>query len=484
MKKYILIFILINIFNPVIFSVKRYPSLFRGKIKQENIIQIQQKQSVKNREIIRLKNELPIIIQNTETPDFRFSIYLQNPPLYQTYINSGTEKLLLLYIKETMTQKITNKYGSDFYFDIILNANHDFSSLIFNCHRDNYEKILSIIWESLMIKEINQRIFDIVNQKLQEDFQKYIQFEKNLIQQNFSSFLYKTENLSSQFYGNTISLSLITKTSLLTYYQNSFFVKRLVAVITMDIKNKQKIIKQLNESTSNFSFSQENKEYQLISKSIYQQNPKYYPYQKELTSVFFTGYFDAPSFLNDDYFTFLILMKILNKVTQLNISQNDAINWNSKMINLINYGEISGKCNEEKMIFYLLTLKRIFQDLQDNKKIYYYENEQGQIIDDFLKQTKQYQKEIKLNSLITEMKNQLYQEFNLSEIETYEKESKLISLFFLLGEFYKNTVIKQKIDQVNEEMVIEVFNKYLKDISWAVLANPEYLQNLSYDYFY
>lgn len=438
-------------------------------------------------EELTLNNNLKVLVKQTkQKKGITFSLYLKNPPLYQALVNCGIEYILSLYIKEMIFENLKKKDRLNENFDISITATKDLARISFNIDSKNdIELFTEIIGRSIIIDKFNEDILQKVINHAQNDYQSYILDKFNNLEQRLERTIFKTRKIQNLFYGNYLSLRLIKIEDVIEYYKENFTIERLLLFINGDIDKKDIKIEYF-DLLSNFFINSNKKDlqYDRLSNKDFKIQPFFYE-DKIKGKSYICCFHRAPSFLNDEYFAYLMALKFLEKNLSVNLATDKELKVSSKMINVTNYGMIMFSADDKDILSVLLSFKKVIEVSKKQYGFFYFYKDNS---NDVVKDSK-FQDENKLINNTTSIdfdnvKEDIFEQFNFEDINSDEKEIRFMSIYLLLGQTIDPYLIKDKIDSVGDEDIIKIYDKYFSEISWGGLLNIEMINSISKDFFY
>ncbi len=474
----------------LIFSCKstvEYSSIFNYKNKKNQVIIKEINNNRNYVEEITLNNGFKVILNQNNSKKIDFSIYLKNPPLYQTNINSGVELIILLYLEDLITGKIKQNSSISDKVESSVFGNDDISRLSFSIeNKKDFEIFLDILGSSLRIDNFNQEKIETIRKKVLKNYYSYVSSNKVDFHRLLERYVFRTSKLYNSFYGSLLSLKLISVSDIEKYYNNSFFSERFLLFINGNISKKDFKIEYF-EYFENYFNNVEGKntiQYERISNKDFIKDPAFFEINSKEISTF-QFLFRAPSFLNDEYFSFLIALEFLKENFYNNAYIIDKPLISSKMINIVNYGSFLFSAKNRDIQSSLLSFKKI---VEVSKKQFGYFNFYFDQTTDFTKDYKN-QNENKVYNVTTSahldvLRERVFKEYDFNEINTVEKEIKFVSVYFLIGQIIDPFVVKEKIDAVRSDDIIKIFDNYFTTPAWGIYSSSQTEKNISKDFFY
>jgi predicted Zn-dependent peptidase len=462
-----------------------YSSLFKNNPGKQNIIIKEIVNKINYQEEITLKNNFKVLLKENENKNVKFSLYLKNPLLYQTQLNAGIEKIILVYIKNILFDKFKNRLRYKNIPEITITSNKDFSSLSFYSEKENIKSALSAFAESLKITSFNS--IDI--NKIRDE--QYVYLSKLQSDNDFSldsrseRHIFKSSPIQIPYEGNSISLKILNNNEISNYYKNYFNTNRILLFINGNITKKDFLISDFNLYENLFLNSNiSNPVYEKFESKLFIVPPIYYTKQKSDNFSYFESIYNTPSFLNDDYFAFLIANKILyDNFIMCSDIENRPV-FSPQMVNMTNYGKLIFKSEEKNTENVLLSFKKVLDITKKGIGVFYYwKDSQSNITKNYNEQDEDKIIIKNISSVIDSYKKELFENFNFTNINTLEKEQNFISIYFLLNQIIDTAVIKDRIDSISENDIKNMFQKYFNNFAWSILSSDKTLKNLSTDFF-
>ncbi|MCK4798698.1 MAG: insulinase family protein, partial [Spirochaetes bacterium] len=418
MKLYYMFLIICLSFLSITCKTTYHPSIFRGVLDKKVVISVEKNRQELFLKKIVLKNDFKILLKQSNNNRICYSIYLKNPCLFQTPLTSGVEKILLLYIKNRILNKTKQKFKTNDFLNIEVYANKDFSSLSFNINKKYSKKILQIIIDSIKITRFNYNELKLI---IKDNYTNFInQLNNPAFYLNYKIYnkIFKSSVLFNSFEGNLISLNSLSPEDIIKHYKNHFTTDRLLFVITGNIeKNDFEKNNFINLEQFFYKNNDYEKEYSTLISNKFQNPPKYYSLKKIKESCYLSALYKAPSFLDDDYLAYYIAMLILKDNFTQNSFEYTEPAFLSKMINTINYGEISFYSKNDSIELNLLSFKKVIEKLEEGTGLFYYT---GDNTNDIVKDYRLFDENkiiIKSLSLILpKYKKKILEEYNFSDM--------------------------------------------------------------------
>ena len=366
-------------------------------------------------------------------------------------------------------------------------GNKDISRLSFTIYNiKNIETFLEIIGSSITIEKFDIDKIDKIKKNVIKNYNSYIASNKINLTLMLERFVFKTNKLQNSFYGNSLSLKLIKPEDMVKYYNEFFTIERLLLFVNGNITKNDFRIEFFDYFENQFNNTNYNNniQYERVFNRDFDKEPVFFKHNLKDVS-FFEFFYRAPSFLNDEYFSYLIALEFFKENFYKNSYIIEKPEISSSMINILNYGSVLFSSKNKDIQSSLLSLKKI---IEVSKKQYGYFNFYVDSTTDIIKDYKN-QNENKIYNITTSidlktLKEKIFQSFNFYEIDTVEKEIKFVTIFFLLGQIIDPFVIKEKIDLVTDKDIIKIFENYFINLSWGIYTNPEMIKNISKDFFY
>ncbi|HOV13421.1 MAG TPA: hypothetical protein PK771_03975 [Spirochaetota bacterium] len=463
-----------------------YSSLFSDNSKKKNLIIKEINNSKNYLEEITLKNGFKVILSQNNNEKISISIYLKNPPLYQTFLNSGIENILLIYIKNLIIEKLSKNLSIDQDVKISIFANKDLSKLSFLIsQKKDIQYFLEIIGDSLIIENFDfNEILKIKNQ-VTLDYSNLIKDKKLNLNQLLERHIFKTKNLQSFFYGNSLSLKLIKPDDVAQYYKENFTIERLLLFVNGKIQKNDFKVEYFDQFENKFKNSNNKEvEFERLSNKDFNNEPIFF--QENINDIsFFSIFYRAPSFSNDEYFAYLIVLKFFEENLIKNTYILEPPELLSNMLNITNYGTVLFSTKNRDIQSTLLSFKKIL-DVQKRQFGYFtfYKDNSNDLVKDYKNQNENKTFNITSSLDLENLKEKVYNDFNFNELDSENKEIKFVSAYFLAGQIIDYVLIKEKIDSITDKDLIKIFDNYFFNLSWGVLTNPETSKIISKDFFY
>jgi predicted Zn-dependent peptidase len=462
-----------------------YSSVFKKNPNDKLIITKEISNNPYYQEEIVLKNNFRILLKQSSLKDVRICLYLYNSPLYQTQLNSGIEKLILLYVKNSFIGKIKEKLSQNPIYDIDIFSNKDISSLSFSVKKESLNSIFRLFNESLKISKFNKsQVNEIKNEQL-KIFRKLNSQNEYFFEQRVERHVFKGLQIQIPFEGNLVSLRTINAEDILKYYINNFNSGRMLLLITGDINNKDFNVADFTFYENNFiSRDYVKKTYNKIESSFYNIEPAFFDASMDKNTVYLSSLYQAPSFLNDDFFSFYIANKILKSNFENTFNVPATFSFSTEMINSTNYGRFFIKIPINQYRETLMTFKKdVIKEKQGEGLFYYYGDNSGDIVRDFNLQKDEKIVSRKISQVLDQYKKEVIKDFDFSNIDTVEYERKLISLYFLIDQFIEISLLEERINSITDEDISRVFEKYFNIFAWNVFSDKTSINSFSKDYF-
>ena len=477
---YLLIFFMPYLLISCVTTAK-YSSIFNNKDSKDIIIKEINNNKLYQEEVI-LRNNFRIILKKSSIPHIKISLYLKNPPLYQTPITSGVEKILLIYIKNIILEK-TKDITKDLTCDIY--SNKDLSALSFSFDKKYLKDILKIITANLKTSNFNNKEINNIKDDCFKEFQTKMNDLTTILDYKLERHIFKTSSVQNRFDGNLISLKKIDTDDIVKYYKENFNTQRLVMIINGDIEKKDFKIEDFKIlENSIYTSLKEEKIYNRFTTNSFMNEPMFYEGNINKFSIFKSLY-KAPSFLNDEYFAYYIANLIFGENLYKNTLLRENPILSTEMINITNYGKISFKVSNENIVSTLLSFKKILQKSKENLGLFYYYGDNSfDVVKDYKLQNDQKIINKSLSIILDDYKKKVYESFNFSDINSNEKEIRFMSVYFLLNQIVSQESIKERINAISEKDIGKVYEKYFINFSWGVLSDKKNISNLSKDFFY
>ena len=486
---YTYLFIFILLFSCK--TVADFPSLFRqdsslGQNLANKKIVIKEINNSKNYyEVITLKNGFKVILNQSDIARINISISLKNPPSYQSYTNSGVECLLLTYIKNIITEKVSKLNLKDFDFNTSIFANKDMSRLLLSFDKKEYLKDMLGYLYIFGDRKFDYDELDRIKVELLKNFNKTNDNYKMTLFDQSERNLFRSKKFQNNFWGNSLSLKLIKPEDVALYYRENFVIRRIMLFINGKIEKKDIKIEYFNYIENNFANNIEKDiDVERLSNKDFNNDPLFF--NENLKDIsFFVCFYRAPSFLNDEYFSYLIAIKILKNNLFDNTYLVEKPELISNMINLTNYGSISFLVKNRDLQSTLLSIKKIVE-IQKKQFGYFkfYKDNTSDFTRDYKNQNENRLVNLTSNFDFDNIKEEIYKEFNFDEINGEDKEIKFISTYFLFEQKIEPTMIKEKLDMITDKDLLKIFDNYFFNLSWYVLTNQEISKTISKDFFY
>lgn len=466
----------------------RHSSLFRKRLERNIELKVESEKKKLFYKEITLRNGLKIIQKESSNNMVRFSFYLKNPLLFQTPLTTGVEKIVLMNIRDRIIDKTLQKLKRNDIIDVEIYSNNDFSSLSFYINKEYSNKLLKIFVDSLRVTRFNYyELKHIIKQalnELSEDLKepsKYLDYKLN-------NKVFKLSPLFNSFDGNLVSLRTIKPETIIRYYKNNFTSDRVIFMISgnVDEYDYDRIdFRGLELAFDNNSEINEQINYNELISDRFNSAPSYYGRQNLNNLCYISGINRAPSFLDDDFFSYYIAMLMLNDNFRTNTPEHTKPVFATIMINKINFGKIDFFAKNNDVELVLLTFKRAIEKLRKGIGSFYYRgDEKDSIIKDYRSFNERRVVESKIIGVLSEYKKLLLSRFNLSDMDNMKKERTFVSLYFLFGEVLDHEEIAKRIDEIQDEDVIKACKKYFENISWGMVASLAVTSSLSKEFFY
>lgn len=432
---------------------------------------------------LNLSNDARVIIKQSSNKDTRISFYLESPPLYQTRLNSGVEKIILLYIKEIFKSNL-KKYKINLLTDIIIEGNTDFSRFSFSVEKKDIYRILTIFLDSLIIKEWN---IDIIKEILQKERDKFINNYKNdnnfFINYSLEKYVFNAHPVFNSFDGNNVSLNLIDSQKIEEYYNTYFSGQRMIIFIYGNVDSS--FIYNFNKFENNFNIKDFSKRlYNRFISSRFKLPPYYLSRISSDKRSLLMTFYKAPSFMNDEYFTYLVTLELLRENANFLFPETAEIKFDSMMINITNYGRTTFYASKDNILQKILTFRRLIEFYKNGSGfIFYYDKEKDMIIKDYKSQTDDKIASINIEYVLKKAKNKIFSEYNLSDINSENKEKKYISIYLLMNKEISYLNIKERIESITYDDIVVLSKKIFTNFSWAIVSDEEQLKKISKDFF-
>jgi predicted Zn-dependent peptidase len=460
-----------------------YSSLFK-KIPGKQTLITKDITSKKNyQEELTLKNSFKILLKESDMKNVRLCFYLKNSPLYHTQINAGTEKIILSYLKNSMIEKFNLRIGR--IPEIEIYSNKDVTSLSFYIDKENVKTAINIIAESVRISSFNPAEINRLKDELLNYFNKR---QKDLIvnlDSKFERHVFKSSPVQIPFDGNSISLKVISQNDISAYYRNNFNVKRMLLFIYGGISKKDFLISDFAAFENlNFNMNPADLSYEKIESKIFNTQPQYYPNPSKDNMSYYEAIYDSPSFLDDDYFAFLIANRIMSDNFSACSEATEPVSCSPGMLNISNFGKLQFKSDESNTVDMLLSFKKILAKTKKGTGIFYYwKDSVDNIVRDYGKQDENHINIRTLSSVIDGYKKNIFEDFNFTNINSRDKEINFISIYFLLNQMLDSSLIKERIDTITENDILKIYQKYFNNFAWSVMSSDKMINNLSVDFF-
>lgn len=463
-----------------------YPSPFKGNLRDNRFITVSVRSEKSHSRLITLENGLKVVFKQSSLEKSRLSFYLKNPPLFQNSLNAGAEKIVLRYLKEWIEGEALKLTGLEDTPQGTLIYNNDLSGLSFEFPHSYYRQMVAITAAALRLESLDRaRLSELLAEERSRFFvnMKEAEYRLNYRQLNY---LFKFNHLSNHFNGNFLSFNTLDGEKINSYYREMFFAERLLFLVSGEsIERSSADIEELS-ALSGISGSIRNSLYESLTSENFEREPRFYemPVSSEPSPLLLKGLFMAPSFLNDDFFTYQVLLKIIEENLAITQLQENRVLLQSKMVNGINYGELALSLQEGEAIYNLLSLKRELERNIGSTAVYYYMDENEELIREYSSQTMETLITKDIDKPLSRLKREVYLEYNFTDIRNLPKEVKFISTIFLLDDFADNSIIKAKIDSITKEDIDRTALKYLSSICWAIIGPKSELRKISRDFLY
>lgn len=467
-------------------TVITFPSPFKGNLRESRFIEVRVKSEKSFSRMQTLENGLKLVFKQSSLEKTRLSIYLKNPPLFQSSLSSGAEKIILLYLKEWIEEEGRRVFGSDEAPSGEVFHNKDLSGLSFEFDHKQYNSMVSITGAALNLPELDKERLATILAETKESFLENMKEPGFMLGYRLSNYLFRFNRLSNHFEGNYISFSTLDADKLAAHYRESFFAGRVSFIINGEKIDETATAVPALAALSSIKGGRNSAGYEALPSELFESAPRFYkPSQtNEEVPVTLKGYFNAPSFLNDDYFSFQAVLKIIEE--NLNNTQPEAntISLSSAMLNNINYGEINITLSEGATVYSLLSLKRELERTISEIALYYYMDEDNELVRNYSEQNEELLVREELTRTLPYLKRELYREYNFTDINQSSKEIKFSSTLFLLNDFADNSIIKARIDSIRQSDLQRLAERYLSTICWALTGSESELKRVSKDFLY
>lgn len=467
-------------------TVITFPSPFKGNFRESRFIGVRVKSEKSFSRMLTLDNGLKLVFKQSSLEKTRLSIYLINPPLFQSSLGSGAEKIILLYLKEWIEEEAGKQLGSEEAPEGLIFHNKDLSGLSFEFNHKYYNSMVAIAGAALNLPELNKERLETLLTEAKESFLQNMKEPEYMLDYRLTNYLFKFNRLSNHFEGNFISYSTLDSDKLIAHYRESFFAGRFTFLINGENIDESATTAPALSTLSTLKESRMKAGYEALPSDLFESSPRFYkaPESPESPVVTLKGFFNAPSFLNDDFFSFQVLLKIVEE--NLNNTQPEAnsIRLSSVMLNNINYGEINILLPEGGTVYSLLSLKRELERTVSEIALYYYMDENDELIRGYSEQSEERLIREELTRTLPYLKREIYRDYNFTDIHLSSKEIKFSSTIFLLNDFADNSIIKARIDSITKSDLQRLAGRYLSTICWAITAGENELKSVSKDFLY
>jgi len=432
---------------------------------------------------LTLENDAKVIIKQSSNTNITISFYLKTPNLYQTRLDSGVEKIILLYIKEIFTNALLRN-NLNLASDLSIEGNTDFSRFSFAVDPVNVNKILSLFLDSLLIKEWDLNLLDEILSREKNNFiNNYKTNNEFYINYSLEKYVFNANPVFNSFDGNSVSLVLLNFDTINEYYNNNFSGKRMLLLIYGNVDSN------FNFNFVNFSSNFKIKDfsertYNRFVSSRFKLTPYYLPVKESNKNAILMAFYKSPSFLNDEYFTYLVTLEILKENANLIFPETAKIRFDSMMINITNYGRILFYAKPENILQKILTFRRLIDFYKNGLGfLFYYDKENDSIIREYKNQTDDKLVSMNINYILRKAKNKVLSDYNFTDLNSVDKEKKYIAIYFLLNKEISYFNIKERIEIISYEDIVVLAKKIFTNFSWAVATDPEQLKKISKDFF-
>lgn len=467
-------------------KVITYPSPFKGNMRESRFIGVRVKSEKSFSKMVTLENGLKLVFKQSSLEKTRLSIYLKNPPLFQSSLSSGAEKIILLYLKGWIEEEMRSLPANEESPAGTIFYNKDLSGLSFEFDHKLYDSMVSIAGAALSLEELDRARLESLLAETKESFLQDMKEPEYMLDYRLSNYLFRFNRLSNHFAGNYISFRNLDVDRLAAHYRENIFAGRLSFLINGEKINEEATRAEPLSLLNSIKRGREVAGYEALPSELFESTPRFYkaPESVDKPAVNLKGFFKAPSFLNDDFFTFQVLLKIIEENLNNTQPAGNSIRLNSAMVNNINYGEINITLTEGGTVYNLLSLKRELERTVSEVALYYYMEDNDELIRNYSEQSEDNLVREELTKLLPYLKREIYREYNFTDIRETGKEIKFSSTLFLLNDFADNSIIKARIDSIKQSDLQRLAQRYLNTICWAITGSENELKRVSKDFLY
>jgi predicted Zn-dependent peptidase len=462
-----------------------YPSMFsRTQLTRDTLVIDAIDESTQT-DVILLQNGVPVLVRENDLDTVRIGFFLRAPSLYQTPVNAGIEKILLNYIQRRLVFKLERE-GISVSGSPEISGNADFSSLTVEVEPQNSDRAAALLCNSLVVNSFSYReMLEMIARHI-ESFNVEKEDAETYLQYLHESSTFRTTPLFNRFSGNVVSNSRIKPGDLVRYYRESFVAERMLFLVNGTGVSRsitatvfQPVEEHFEETGSAAGVYPPGTMEQLFNRA-----PRFIEQEATGQSII-ESLFLAPSFADDDYFSLYLASMLISDNYIRNSSEEWDITLGMELINTINYGRLSIKAPRDETRLALLGFKRVIDKQISGIGSFYYT---GDTTDDVERDYRKQQEEdlvfLDISSVLNQYKKEVLDRFDLSLLDTREKEETFIRIYFLFNRIIDLQLLKERLDQITVDDIIRSTETYLQTMSWAILSDNDTLSGLSEDFFY